>query len=396
MSRAYWYYCNLPDEASLVVPIVQAHQNAACNYVEVFASTFTAELTLETAIDDDELAVARSAYVLVAATLDSTGVDLKKAETKTKVNSTKTERKVAAQSSMDATVKLIPTETALAAEELATEEKRRDDSACVSEESIAAGNAASVTVNIVEKKPTVVQAFAEDTATVEISAGDAATETILKVETMEKTPKVVEFAGKEEYESVMAQNGVDDEKLINFKQLTDEPIAEPVVAEDVTTMKTVAALSTSSVSSDKLATRHVTDEVVLESKKVMTFENSILEGQGEPVAIVETADIQGEEQSTLAKTVRDDESETETQSEKSEMNVTEAVETDVVVRVVAEPDSEIGETMVINPVVAAKEDAAQTSSFGFIPEQLRKNSYAVSSVAVAVTTAIVATLMARR
>ncbi|CAI5743659.1 unnamed protein product [Peronospora destructor] len=95
----------------------------------------------------------------------------------------------------------------------------------------------------------------------------------------------------------------------------------------------------------------------------------------------------------------DDESETETQSKMLETPAIEKIEAAAVAKVNEAPEFEIDETMVIDPDVAAKEAAAieaQTSSCSFIPEHIRNNSYAVSSVALAVTTAITAALLARR
>uniref|UniRef100_M4BEV1 Uncharacterized protein n=1 Tax=Hyaloperonospora arabidopsidis (strain Emoy2) TaxID=559515 RepID=M4BEV1_HYAAE len=95
----------------------------------------------------------------------------------------------------------------------------------------------------------------------------------------------------------------------------------------------------------------------------------------------------------------DDECKTAIQLESSEVSAVEVVESTRAASVIEDPNSEIEETMVIDRELAATEAAdsmARTSSLSCIPDHIRNNSYAVSSVAVAVAAAVAATLLARR
>jgi hypothetical protein len=95
----------------------------------------------------------------------------------------------------------------------------------------------------------------------------------------------------------------------------------------------------------------------------------------------------------------DDEFKTAIQLESFEAFAVEAVEVTCAAMVNEDPNSEIEETMVIDRDVAATEAAdskARSSSLSCIPDHIRNNSYAVSSVAVAVAAAVAATLLARR
>ncbi|CAI5728203.1 unnamed protein product [Hyaloperonospora brassicae] len=104
--------------------------------------------------------------------------------------------------------------------------------------------------------------------------------------------------------------------------------------------------------------------------------------------------------STAAKRTTGDACTTASQPKSSNVSAQEAVGSTCAAEVDEDLESEIDETMVIDRDVAATEAAAapdaQTSSLSFLPEQIRNNSYAVSSVAVAVAAAVAATLLARR
>ncbi|RMX69502.1 hypothetical protein KXD40_002703 [Peronospora effusa] len=114
------------------------------------------------------------------------------------------------------------------------------------------------------------------------------------------------------------------------------------------------------------------------------------------IEVVEAAEASSTMKMIAAIPATGDKFQTETQSEISETPAIEKVNIAAATKGNEVSESEIDETMVIDPDVVAKEAVAQTSSFCFIPEPIRNNSYAVSSVALAVATAITAALLARR
>uniref|UniRef100_A0AAV1VP71 Uncharacterized protein n=1 Tax=Peronospora matthiolae TaxID=2874970 RepID=A0AAV1VP71_9STRA len=131
-------------------------------------------------------------------------------------------------------------------------------------------------------------------------------------------------------------------------------------------------------------------------------EKEVLTTSGEGVettGMMEEKVVEAEGVSVAAKLpITHDECETAIQLESFEASAVEVVESTRAASVVEDPNSEIDETMVIDRDVAATEAAdskARTSSLSCIPDHIRNNSYAVSSVAVAVAAAVAATLLAR-
>ncbi|ETO85595.1 hypothetical protein F444_00746 [Phytophthora nicotianae P1976] len=409
MSVAVWFYCNVLDEVSAVVPVVQIRQNAVDDVPKAPAVRSTSELALGAEVDD-ELAVGRSTYVMAAAfsaTTDSKVVKVEAKVKKTVVEHVAATEKVVAEV-VEVDVAEPEEEVANKAEEavetvkeeVAKEEIKNENVKPVEEELVeqvivdkveqeALDDAAAEVVNeVIEESLTV----AEDAVTVEAEVEETISEVTSVVETVRDAVETVAVVDEVIVESVVAQTADEEEKSDEVEAAKEESAS--VAAELPTSLK---------LSSDIPDQKPVdtSEDVVEEPKPLIPDELNAHEDKlatedtiVKDTELVECAaqDVDQAEESEPAKPVADYESETETQSEISEAPVE-------VAKVVEEPESEIDETMVIDPVVAAKEAAAveaQASSFSFIPEQIRKHSYAASSVAVAVTTAIVATLVARR
>ncbi|KAG6961055.1 hypothetical protein JG688_00009292 [Phytophthora aleatoria] len=376
MSVATWYYCNLLDEVSVEVPVVQAPQNAVDGGAKAPAVRPTAEVALGAEVDD-ELAVGRSTYVLAAAfaaTVDSKAV---------KVEAEPVEQEAVTEPVVAETVEM--TVEIEVAEPVAVEKKpevaKEEDASPIEEEPTAPvavdkveeeaidDAAADVVREVIEEALTA----EEDSVTVEAEVEETVSEVATVVETVAVVDEVL-------VEPVAAQ-AADEQEPVEVETAKEEEVASAAaeVSSDIPDQK-IAVMTLDTIEEPKLSIPE--DEQSVHEDKVPTEADEKLVDQAATT----------EEEPAPAKPVTEYESETETQSEISEATVD-------VAKAVEEPESEIDETMVIDPVVAAKEAAAveaQTSSFSFIPEQIRKNSYAVSSVAVAVTTAIVATLVARR
>ncbi|KAG4060987.1 hypothetical protein JG687_00003968 [Phytophthora cactorum] len=372
MLVATWYYCNLLDEVSVEVPVVQAPLNAVDGGAKVPAVRPTAEVALGAEVDD-ELAVGRSTYVLAAAfaaTVDSKAV---------KVEAEPVEQEAVTEPVVAETVEIE------VAEPVAVEKKpevaKEEDASPIEEEPTA-----PVAVDKVEEEAIddaaadVVHEVIEEALTAEensVTVEAEVEETVSDVATVVETVAVVD----EVLVEPVAAQAADEQEPVEVETAKEEEVASAAaeVSSDIPDQK-IAVMTLDTIEELKLSIPE--DEQSVHEDEVPTEADEKLVDQAATT----------EEEPAPAKPVTEYESETETQSEISEATVD-------VAKAVEEPESEIDETMVIDPVVAAKEAAAveaQTSSFSFIPEQIRKNSYAVSSVAVAVTTAIVATLVARR
>ncbi|KAE8990141.1 hypothetical protein PR003_g2063 [Phytophthora rubi] len=477
MSGTTWYYCNLLEETSEGVPVVQVRQNATEDIASV--SVVRSEISLAEGIDvDDELAVAISTYVLSASTVTTPEVVESEPDTPV-VNAVEKQvatKPVVAEPAVEAVPEQIASESVAAEtvvenELLAVELVEEQVAEPVEEhgEAAASGDAVQTEGEVIEEvvaEPVAVEAVADEAvnepssaekeivaqpvADEEVAAEDAtepvvveeavkeavneaaavvetvhdAVETVAVVE--EEIVETVAVVEEEIVETVVAQAAVEEEKPAEVEPVVDEPVAEPVAADEATKDEVPeAAIETPALTSE--GPEEKADDVALdaidEPRKLVTRMSSIPEDEenvveaGQPAeeeVVAEPVDVPAvekeeevidvaestsavEEALAAAKTVTDDVS--DTQSEVSEAPATEAVDPAPVAKVDKEPESEIEETMVIDAELAAKGASAanqETSSFSFIPEQIRKNSYAVSSMAVAVTTAIVATLVARR
>ncbi|KAI9987140.1 hypothetical protein PInf_023015 [Phytophthora infestans] len=415
MSVAVWYYCNLLDEVSADVPVVQTQRNTGDDVVaKAPAVRPAAGLALGVEVDD-ELAVGRSTYVLAAALTIS---KKEKDETEDEFKETAAELVVATETVVADTVKVEVAETKEVTEKIATEVEDEVEQAAKETTEVAKDETKQQDASPVETEPVAPVVVDE----VEAEAlDDAAAEVVHEVmeEALLVTEDAVTAAAEVEEDVSEVASEVETvhdavETVVAIKEEITEPVAVQAADEEVKPVEvelaTKDAASTEWLSSPTLSSeapeQKLADkaEVVIEEPEpsIPEDEQSVHEDK-EPTEKIIAADDEStakevaqpspaEEQPASAKSVTEYESETETQSEISEATVEAA-------KVVEEPESEIDETMVIDPVVAAKEAAAveaQTSSFSFIPEQIRKHSYAASSVAVAVTTAIVATLVARR
>ncbi|KAG1700745.1 hypothetical protein DVH05_011604 [Phytophthora capsici] len=361
MSTALWYYCNEQGEASEAIPVVQRLQNAVQDDLKM--SVVRPELKLVAGVEEaDELAVGRTTYVLAAvfnATPNTTSVVVEKVEIKKDL--------VAASEPVKITTKPDVAEEPVVdvkVEEEVTQIPLEEEATDVVEEKV--------------KEPMVVHEEAEIKETVEV------------VKTVKDAVEIVAVVEEDILDSVVAQAATEE-----------DTVSEPKETVTQETTKDEALLEQSDAPVVDEA-EDVMIDVDPEPRKLVTRMPSIPEDTASVHdEIPKNEDVVEEEQEAPAhvKPIADYESETETQSEISEAPAIEAVEPVAIAKSEDEPESEIEETMVIDPVIAAKEAAAvekQTSAFSFIPEQIRNNSYAVSSVAVAVTTAIVATLVARR
>ncbi|KAK1929808.1 Zonadhesin [Phytophthora citrophthora] len=380
MSTALWYYCNEQNEASRAIPVVQRLQNAVQD--DLKTSVVRREPQLVVGVEEnDELAVGRSTYVLAAvfnAISDMTSAVVEQEEIKKDL--------VAATEPVKVAVKPDVVE-----EPVVVVKVEEEMTPIVSKE--------ETTDAVVEKKidePVVVH---EESVKTEVD------EPVAVVETVKDAVELVAVVEEDILDSVVAQASVEEESA---ETEAEQPVSEPVVLEETVekeTTKDEALPEAPAVQSD-IPVVDKTEDVMLdvdpEPRKLVTRMPSIPEDtESVHDEIPENEDVVEEEQEAPAseKPIADYESETETQSEISEAPVIEAVEPVAIAKIEDEPESEIEETMIIDPIVAAKEAAVvekQTSAYSFIPEQIRNNSYAVSSVAVAVTTAIVATLVARR
>ncbi|KAG7391990.1 hypothetical protein PHYPSEUDO_002696 [Phytophthora pseudosyringae] len=362
MSVASWYYCNLlEDEVSAEVPVVQGLQSAVRGDLKVPAVRPSTALAWGAEVDD-ELTVGRSTYVLSAACAATPNATEKVEAEPVAVEAVEVESSVPEQEPAE------PVVTEAVAE--AVEVVERENVEPVEEE------------EEVEKQEAATEAAAQSIAVEEETIAEAK-ETVREVATAHEaveTPAVVE----------------DEETPVDVEQVAHEPVPEPDQkladkAEDVTLVvdpeprKLVTRMA--SIPEDDESVRGVDDDVPADEN---VTEDVVVEETEELVEAVPAEEV------AATKPVSDDESETETQSEISEATATEATEAAPVAKVLDEPESEIDETMVIDPAVATKEAVAQTSPYSFIPEPIRKNGYAVSSVAVAVATAIAAALVARR
>ncbi|KAE8989270.1 hypothetical protein PF004_g19115 [Phytophthora fragariae] len=466
MSGTTWYYCNLLEETSEGVPVVQVRQHATEDIASV--SVVRSEISLAEGIDvDDELAVAISTYVLSASTVTTPEVVESEPDTPV-VNAVEKQvatEPVVAEPAVEAVPEQIASESVAAEtvvenELLAVELVEEQVAEPVEEhgEAAASGDAVQTEGEVIEEvvaEPVAVEAVADEAvnepssaekeivaepvADEEVAAEDATEPVVVEeavkeavneaaavVETVHDAVETVAVVEEEIVETVVAQAAVEEEKPAEVEPVVDEPVAEPVAADEATKDEVPeAAIETPALTSE--GPEEKADDVALdaidEPRKLVTRMSSIPEDEenvveaGQPAeeeVVAEPVDVPAvekeeevidvaestsavEEALAAAKTVTDDVS--DTQSEVSEAPATEAVDPAPVAKVDEEPESEIEETMVIDAELAAKEASAanqETSSFSFIPEQIRKNSYAVSSMAVAVTTAIVATLVARR
>lgn len=407
MSVASWYYCNvLDDEASAVVPVVQDRQNAVQVDTKAPAVRPAVSLALGAEVDD-ELAVARSTYVLSAAFAATSEPKTVKAEPGMKELKVETVAEQVAETVETVTEEVV-SETAevVAAEPVSIETEALEEPVTGEEEVV---------------EPAKVEAAVEETVS----------EVATVVETVHDAVEAVAVVEEEAVESVV---GGEEERSVELEQVDDEPVVDDVAElSDVAAAAGEAPASTCEVSEEKPLDKaeDVTLDMIAEPRKLVTRMPSIPEDEDSAAGVVEeSVDVdqvaedaatdeavelaavqktetvdeavelppaaEEEEVPAAAKPVMDDESETETQSEISEATALEAVES---AEVNEEPESEIDETMVIDPHVTAQEAAAaeaQTSSYSFIPKQIRDHSYTVSSVAVALATAIAATLVARR
>ncbi|KAI9987109.1 hypothetical protein PInf_022967 [Phytophthora infestans] len=412
MSVAVWYYCNLLDEVSADVPVVQTQRNTGDDVVAK-APVVRPATGLALGVEvDDELAVGRSTYVLAAALTTS---KKEKDETEDEVKETAAELVVATETVVADTVKVEVAETKEVTEKIATEVEDEVEQAAKETTEVAKDETKQQDASPVETEPVAPVVVDE----VEAEAlDDAAAEVVHEVmeEALLVTEDAVTAAAEVEEDVSEVASEVETvhdavETVVAIKEEITEPVAVQAADEEVKPVEvelaTKDAASTEWLSSPTLSSeapeQKLADkaEVVIEEPEpsIPEDEQSVHEDK-EPTEKIIAADDESTAKEVAQpspaeeqlKSVTEYESETETQSEISEAAVEAA-------KVVEEPESEIDETMVIDPVVAAKEAAAvevQTSSFNFIPEQIRKHSYAASSVAVAVTTAIVATLVARR
>ncbi|CAI5743666.1 unnamed protein product [Peronospora destructor] len=342
MSVALWYYCNLADDmkASDVVSFVQIRRSV----VQVNANTVrpTASLALR-AVVDDELAVERSTYVLTAS--------------------------VAAAEVERAATEPMETET-------------------VKVEAVA------LVVSPVEK-----------TVAHRVTVEAEVQESLSEVDTVVEVKDVDVIVAKEEKPASL------DDVAVALEEMDSERVASNVLAfasRGKVLDKTEDVMLDAIAEPEKRFTRIASipeDKenfvgVAKESGKTAYMVDHVNAASVEKaMEVVEVVEASSTTKVIAAIIATDDESETETQSKMLETPAIEKIEAAAVAKVNEAPEFEIDETMVIDPDVAAKEAAAieaQTSSFSFIPEHIRNNSYAVSSVALAVTTAITAALLARR
>ncbi|KAL3658474.1 hypothetical protein V7S43_016606 [Phytophthora oleae] len=392
MSTALWYYCSVLDEASNVVPVVQRLQNAVQDNLKAPAVRPASELTVGVE-GDDELAVGRSTYVLAAA---FTATPVEEVEIQKDLvivaEPVKGELKTEVAAVEVVTVKSVVEKVGEEAidEAASTQEPFEEEGKEVVAEEKVEGSA------VVQEEAVAVEAKVEETAS-----------DVAVVETVNDAVEIVAVVEEEILDSVVAQAAVEEKSV---EKEAEQPVSEPAVLEEPVAKDTTkdAEGAEAPAVEDDIPIVDKAEDVILdidpEPRKLVTRMPSIPEdtesvhGVDDELPASENEDVV-EEEPAPEKLIADDESETETQSEISEAPAIEAVESVPIAKVEGEPESEIEETMVIDPALAAKEAAAvrkQTSAFSFIPEQIRNNSYAVSSVAVAVTTAIVATLVARR
>ncbi|TDH70512.1 hypothetical protein CCR75_007051 [Bremia lactucae] len=350
MPTSFWYYCNLLDETSAVVPLVQPLQNSVNICARVRGERFMTKQTLESEAYD-ELAVARSTYVLAAATQDAEIIDKTKIDSAAKVpdaGATDVRAKVAQvayrkerKEKNTTAIKNIPEEPIVKIEMEATGDNRPiigEGLAAKLESLDLAAETETETLTIAEKETATIAD--EETATI----ADKGTVTLAEA------------------------------KACGTFQASNESIVEPAieaVMKKKSSLDTTASCEISALTSSVKAI-----DVSNERENLMTPNSVISEVDQEQFA---TSDLLNKSE------VVNDQDKRNIQAEIIKMAATEA-----------STDSEVEETMVIDPVVAAEETTAPASSFSYVSEQICKNGYAVSSVAVAVTTAILATLIARR
>ncbi|OWY97748.1 hypothetical protein PHMEG_00031646 [Phytophthora megakarya] len=369
--------------------MIQAHQTVVRG--DLKDTTVRAAISLASGTEaDNELAVARAMYVLVAATSEQ--IEMKPvAENRTVV---RVEVEAAVR-----TVPMVEVEKAEEAIEVAVVQKVKK--ALVNEKKVVEPIVDEVVeATVVEGAVKVVK----EVATVVETAVDAKEETIESVVTQaeveEGNPIKIEEptskpAGESEVpDQIVVEKEVDDADApvspILFCEVPDEKILDKAGDDTMAGLRMPKRMV--SIPEDEENVVEVEDE---EDVDQVAEETELVDNS----AVDRTQEVVTPAKELTAKPATDDESETETQSVISEVTAMGAVESVAVAKTNKEPESEIDETMVFDPAIAAKEAAAietQASSFSFIPDQLRKNSYTVSSVAVAITTAIVTTLVTRR
>ncbi|CAH0522371.1 unnamed protein product [Peronospora belbahrii] len=353
MSTSLWYYCNLIDhnEALDVVPVVQSRQSA----VQIDTKTLrpTVSLVLE-AVVGDELAVGRSTYVLSASIA---AISLE--EERAGIEHVGTE--LGNVRAVEAVVAKTVTHLNTVKEEI--QENMNEVPAMVETAHNAIGELTRVDVAATEEKKLVLR-------------GDVAQDPVALEEVVPQAVAADIVAPTPE--------GTDLDKI--------EDMMPGVIAESKTKFSIDKDLiSEGKETSARVAKQSVEADCVDERIDAASVEKT--------AQASETIDASPTVEVKAANTATDNELDPELQSEKAEVLAIGTVQEAPAPKMNETLDSEIEETMVIDPDVAAKEAAeseSQTSSFSFIPEQIRNNSYAISSVAVALATAITATLVARR
>ena len=210
------------------------------------------------------------------------------------------------------------------------------------------------------------------------------------VYSMEKS--VVEVVAVEEEEEGGGGGGQVEATAVEVEQDAVDVVAVATdTVVDVVTVETVGTVAKSRESRSSAGREDAESDARTCAATVATTAHGVVEALGSSLA----PDV-----SMAAKRTTDDACTTASQPKSSNVSAPEAVEATCAAEVDEDLESEIEETMVIDRDVAATEAAAapdaQTSSLSFLPEQIRNNSYAVSSVAVAVAAAVAATLLARR
>ncbi|KAI9914133.1 hypothetical protein PsorP6_005963 [Peronosclerospora sorghi] len=455
MYTKHWYYCNLVDdkEASPVVPIVQKkRQNGSLLTVKASMGK-AAVLVLEV---DDELAVRRSTFVLAAESVASMKSRVTKAERGTK--NTK-EREAVEMASVQAVVPVGIDTNITSADTIVAEparfDKRGDDVGTGGGAEVETAQETIETVRVVDKIDTAattwtgpeeerdVQTCSESIDIVQV-VGERDEE--MEHAILEQNDDVVGTLESEKAEAVAIAHksveivavGEKNEAGVtqNFAATQEEQSAVEIVNESVNIDQVAVSVGADAqmddeilegkevvrtlefASKEEVKTVHEAVEVATAIEEnidvainsVRCYEesagrsvnekagtNKVIDESHEPVDhTTRTNETVGTLESSSSEAAKGEESETETQSEISEVPAVDVVEPS---KLNEESESEVDETMMINPMIAAKENGvgkAQAPWFNFIPAPVRHNGYAVSSVGVAVATVIAAALIARR
>ncbi|KAG7400899.1 hypothetical protein PHYBOEH_003810 [Phytophthora boehmeriae] len=408
MSVVLWYYSNLTggDELSEdpVAFGAQPVQNEITPRVSVANDKMVLGQTPLKVEGGDELAVAKAFYVM------STGFDDSKtsaAKPSATVDTTDDDVVRPTEAVAASVVNEAPKVEAVAEQVASTPDEPVAAETEVKTASVAAENPEETEERAVvetEKVPTEGAMIGDATEASEIEAVDdeVTSETAVLEETHENNEPPTSEALVES-DAIATEVSADatvadtvEEKLGDGTTESGTEIAKrtermPSIPED----DTLAGESTAAVE-EKAVT--VIEEKNEENAARPLEENAVSDEQKKTEEVEAAEPSNAAEESVAAKVVVD-ESECETQSEISEAPAIDAAEPVSSTKIEDEPESEIGEYMVIDAEVAAKDAAVskgEVGMLGFISEQLRKNSYVVSSVAVAVATIVGATLAARR